>query len=125
MTDFAATAVGSPINVAQKLGYQLYTLQLPTALGAGGTAWTGLSTVFSTVYGAEFDLCITSLGIQAAVQFGLVGTADDTNGGLDTASTISLVGYISGGSAAALTEAAATDLASVTAAPVLVWGVLK
>jgi hypothetical protein len=123
MTALSATLVEKS-NLCQNLGWACYTMQLPTALGSGGTA-IDLSADFSTIYGANFDMAITALGLQGAVDLKFVGSADTVNGGILTSATVSLVGYISGSSAAVLTEAVATDLSSVTAAPVIVYGILK
>jgi hypothetical protein len=125
-TALALTAVGSPVNLGQKLGYQCMTMQMPTAFSAGGNAITAdVSSLFSTIFAIDFDTCITGLGLQAACNLGVVGTADATNGGVATSSAVKICCYISGGSAAALAEDTATDYSTVTAAPVVVWGILK
>jgi hypothetical protein len=121
-TAFAATFV-DVTNVGQNLAIGRYTLQLADSASAGGATWS-FSTYFSTVYAISAKLGVSGTAVlQGMAKYGIHGTADTTLGGIATSSTIKFVSYIDTGTTAALfSENTSTDLSSITAAPIMVWG---
>lgn len=122
MTTAAAFTHVETNCIGSRLATSDWTVQLPTALGAGGTSWD-MTTYLSRAYALVESVGISGTAVlQGQVKLGLVGTADTTYGGLTLAATTKLVGYESGGAAQLFTESAATDLSSITAAPLRVYG---
>lgn len=120
-TAFAATHVET-VAAGSRLAISDWRLQLPTALGTGGTSWD-TTTYLSRIYALVESVGVSGTSVlQGSAKLGLVGTADTTYGGLTAEATTKLVGYISGGSAALFTEGGATDLSTITAAPVRLYG---